>query len=138
MSDDQFPRPDLRGTLEEGGFALVNALTGGPMGSANWRFSDGIVDVEIINDRGHLAATAGPHGGPAFEAEVWANLMEVQLPGQSVEQHVGFFLQNLNEIRSLITEPNIETRLRDTNWIRVKERLGLDPSLKRPGSTNSA
>jgi hypothetical protein len=50
----------------------------------------------------------------------------------TLEQQIDFFADCLEVITQLVAgEPDIEARLRDTNWIAVRDRLGIDPNAQR-------
>jgi hypothetical protein len=117
-------------------FVLVDERTGGPMGSANWRFTNGVVDIEVYGDRGDLGIVAGPRGSRTFQAKVWARILDVEEPAQTFGDHVNFFLDRYVDIGEAIdSEPAIEEKVRDINWVFIKEHLGLDSNARRPGAS---
>jgi hypothetical protein len=120
------------------GLTLDAERTGGPMGSATWRLTNGIVDIEVYSDRGKLGAAAGKHGGRTFQVSVWARVLRASATDHlAFEPQVDFFADHLEPITRIVEgEPDIETKLRDVNWVAVRDRLGLSPDAQRgaPGT----
>ncbi len=105
------------------------------MGSARVRFSSDLIDVELYSDRGLLSVSAGRAGSLTCGCRVWAGLLGADLnAGSDVSLQVTFLFEHLGEMREQIArDPHIDQRLRDLSWRLVKERLGLDPDMPRPG-----
>src|SRR5215216_5930493 len=104
--------PDaVQARLSGVGLALIQADTGGPMGSANWRYSDGVVDIEVYNDRGRMGASAGRAGGDTFQHVVWARVFgSPASTTATLDEQLDFFLQHLQQIRDAVThDPAIDT-----------------------------
>ncbi|MFI7662894.1 hypothetical protein ACIBTW_28850 [Micromonospora parva] len=120
------------------GLSLDAERTGGPMGSATWRITNGIIDIEIYSDRGLMGAAAGRHGGRTFDVAVWARALSAGVANSvAIDEQIDFLADNLEVITQLVqAEPEIETKLRDINWVAVKDRLNLSPEANReaPGS----
>jgi hypothetical protein len=95
--------------------------------------TNGIVDIEIYSDRGIMGVAAGKHGGRTFDIDVWARVLSTQASSNmAVEHQIDFFADRLEVITDLVdSEPDIETKLRDLNWVAVKDRLGIDPDARR-------
>jgi hypothetical protein len=69
---------------------------------------------------------------------VWSKVLGVQVTRDAqIGQQVDFFVDNLEVITRLVqADPEIEAKLRDINWVAVKDRLNLSPEANRddPGS----
>lgn len=116
-------------------FALVSQDVEGPIGSGRWRFSDGLVALEVHNDRGTFGCGMGPVDDATFEVGVWSQILNVAVEAEiGLEEQIAFFIDNIVDIRSVVAnDPGVAEKLRKINWILVKQRLGLPPGTKRPG-----
>jgi hypothetical protein len=118
-------------------FTLTQEVVGGPMGSALFRFSSEIVNIDIQSDREKLDITVGPIGDHSYGFVVWAKLLGVSASElTSFDDQIEFFMEHLDAIiRAVRNDRLIDERLRDLNWVLVKEHLGLDPDQPRPGAS---
>jgi hypothetical protein len=56
--------------------------------------------------------------------------------GLGVKEQADFLLGHVAQIENAIErDPQIGDRLRSSNWRFVKEYLGLDPDMRRPGES---
>jgi hypothetical protein len=111
------------------GFRVVDERLGGPMGSGRVRLSDGACVVDLISDRGVLAITLGRSGGEdTWSIETWAEVLGIEMDEYAgIAEEVDFVVERLPTIEEVLaTDPGVDTRLRDVNWRRVKDHLGLD------------
>lgn len=133
MSSSSMPAYAYERLIDDKGLSLDVERTGGPMGSATWRMTNSIIDIEVYSDRGRMGAAAGKHGGSAFGVGVWARLLDDSATDDmTLEQQIDFFVERLDVITRIgEREPDLEEKLRDINWIAVKNRLGLHPDAKR-------
>jgi hypothetical protein len=134
---------DLEAVLAERlarlGFTRQSADTGGPMGSGRVRYSSGRADVVLESDRGSLGVTAGPRGTATYGYQPWADLLGLDVDaGLDVMAQAEFLLGHAEQIENVIEcDPDIGDRLRSSNWRFVKEYLGLDPDMRRPGAPSA-
>lgn len=121
---------------EVAGLRPTQEDVGGPMGSARWRFSDGIVDLDLNCDKGTWGVTVGPTGFATFQISVWETVLGRQGPTDaSFDEQLNFFLENLDDIREFISHGSeAGARLRNENWTQVRDKLGLDPEAEWPVS----
>lgn len=122
------------------GFALEAADRDGPMGTGFVRYSSGRCDVVLTSERGVLGITVGPPGGAAFGFKPWADLLGMEVDaGLDVDAQVDFLLGHADQIEKVIErDPAVAQRLRSANWRYVKEYLGLDPDMPRPGTSEGS
>ena len=106
------------------------------MGSGEIRYSNHRLDVVLHSDRGSPAVTIGSHGGLTVAYQPWADLLGVEVERDlDVRRQLEFLLEQARKIEELIEhDPEIDERLRELNWRVVKEHLGLDPNMPRPGA----
>jgi hypothetical protein len=123
------------------GFVVVDERLGGPMGSGRVRLSDGACVVDLISDRGVLAITLGRSGGEdTWSIETWAEVLGIEMDEYAgIAEEVDFVVERLPTIEEVLaTDPGVDTRLRDVNWRRVKDHLGLDADTPRPGLADNS
>jgi hypothetical protein len=126
--------------LCELGFALDTADSDGPMGTGLVRYSSGQCDVLLIIERGMLAVTVGLPGQADFGYKPWADLLGLEVDaGLDADAQADFLLGHADQIEKLIErDPAVAQRLRSANWRYVKEYLGLDPDMPRPGASEGS
>jgi hypothetical protein len=126
--------------LSELGFALAEVDRDGPMGTGLVRYSSGRCDVLLIIERGVLAITVGLPGDADFGYKPWADLLDLEVDaGLDVDAQADFLLGHAEQIEKLIEgDPAVAQRLRSANWRYVKEYLGLDPNMPRPGASEGS
>lgn len=134
LSFDEFAQSADEG-LRQRGFVLAGEDKAGPMGSGEIRYSSGRSDVVLHSDRGLPAVTMGPRGAFTYGYRPWADLLGLEVdPGLDVHSQLEFLLEHADRIEEMIErDPRIDERLRELNWRVVKEHLGLDPNMPRPG-----
>lgn len=122
------------------GFACETADRRGPMGSGRVRYSSGRSDVVLDSDRGSLAVTIGPPGFATYGYRPWADLLGLAVDADlDVKEQAEFLLGQAQQIENAIErDPQIGDRLRSSNWRFVKEYLGLDPDMRRPGEAGGS
>ena len=122
--------------LSSAGFTLASERLGGPMGSALWRFSSALIDFEVVDDHGQLSVVVGPKGEYRFFAVTWAAFLGIALPvSAEFDQQLDFGLAHLEEIeRAIEGDSRVGEALEEINWSLVKQQLGLDPGMPRPGT----
>jgi hypothetical protein len=110
------------------------------MGSGRVRYSSGRSDISFHSDRGTLAVTMGAPGSPTFGYRPWADLLGLTVPpGLDATAQAEFLLDHAGRVEAMIADdPKISDRLRALNWGYVKEYLGLDPDMPRPGHPRPA
>lgn len=133
MSRGNLPEYARERLMDGKGLALDVERTGGPMGSATWRLTNGIIDIEVYSDRGRMGAAAGRHGGRTFDVGVWARVLDATIAsGSTIDDQIDFFADRIDVITRVVErEPGIETKLSDANWVAVKDRLDLSPDARR-------
>jgi hypothetical protein len=121
------------------GFILTEERTGGPMGSALWRFSSEFVDLEFQSDRGTPVIVCGPRGRALFNFLPWADLLGTNVDKSAdYSEQFEFFVNNIGLISQEVrNDPDIQDKLEDLNWAIIKHRLHLDPRTPRPGRSGS-
>jgi hypothetical protein len=64
---------------------------------------------------------------------VWARALSAGVTNNvTIDEQIDFLADNLEVITQLVqAEPEIETKLRDINWVAVKDRLNLSPEANR-------
>ena len=132
---DQFV-DSVREVFGRYGFVLESEDRTGPMGSGEIRYSSLRSDLVLHSDRGCPAVTMGRHGGLTYGYQSWADLLGVEVD-QDIDVHrqLAFLLEQASRIEALIErDSGIDERLRELNWRVVKEHLGLDPEMRRPGA----
>lgn len=122
--------PDnLEQRLQPHGFALVERSSGGPMGSVMLLFTDGIVDISVFDDRGEKGVGLGVRSGITYGIQVWHRVLGIgpAVPA-SVDGQLAWVIRHIGLVRSTVErDADINERLREMNWILVKERLRLSP-----------
>lgn len=115
--------------LRAHGFTPVERSSGGPMGSAMFLFTDGVVDVSVFDDRGQQGVGVGVRGGTTYEIQVWRHLLGISLSVPlSVDDQLAWVLHHLENVRTMIEhDAGTDERLREINWAFVKDRLGFGP-----------
>lgn len=123
----------LTDRLAELGFTITEQRSGGPMGSALWRFSSDMLDLQILNDRGQHVVIWGPKGGPLYNFIPWGELLGFSLEKTaSFEMQLDFVLEHLPQITDKVAEdPAIVGKLRQINSEIVRRRLGLDEQRRK-------
>lgn len=118
---------DFEQYLDARGFMLVERSSGGPMGSAKSLFTDGVVDISVFNDRGQRGVGVGVHGGETYEMSVWSRVLGARPPASlNINDQIAWLVAHLEDARSEIgRDPRTGERLREVNWVFIKERLGL-------------
>ncbi|MDF3143015.1 MULTISPECIES: hypothetical protein [unclassified Streptomyces] len=128
--------------LMERGFSVTEERQVGGFENILLRFVGEGCEVHLIRERGRWGITLTPPAGePKLPPQIWRYYMddiplEVALAEQaeSFESEVAFVRNRLHEITAVAqSDENIGDRLVDINWAIVKDRLGLDPGMPRPG-----
>jgi len=125
----------MSGRLIPLGYRVVDESLDGPMGSGRVRLTNGRCDVDLHSDRGDLSITLGRHGEQSWGISVWADVLGIVLDERTdVSSEIAFVGAHLRQVEQLLDEdPKLETQLREINWRRVKEYLGLNPNMPPPG-----
>jgi hypothetical protein len=123
----------VRGRVEEAGFRQTSTFASS-MGK-QYLFSDGVVDLEFVHDRGYDHVGLGVAGVGTFGYRAWANAIGMPFAdGLNHVEQVGYFLANLQQIREFVaTQPDADARLRAANYKLVAPQIGLDPNKPAPG-----
>jgi len=131
---DQFVS-SVREELTRHGFLPDGEDRAGPMGSGEVRFSSVGSELVLHSDRGIPAITIGPHSGITYGYLRWAALLGVKVDQDlDLYRQLDFLLEHKPGIEEFIEcYPGIDEKLRELNWCAVKEYLGLDPKMVRPG-----
>jgi hypothetical protein len=144
VADRSMKLEELEALLAENlgrlGFACETEDRHGPMASGYVRYSSSRSDVVLDSDRGLLAITMGPPGFATFGYRPWADVLGLAVDADlDVKEQAEFLLGHAQQIESTIEhDPQIGDRLRSSNWRFVKEYLGLDPDMRRPGEAEDA
>jgi hypothetical protein len=69
-----------------------------------------------------------------WSSEIWAEVLGIEMDEYAgIAWEVDFVVERLPTIEEVLaTDPGVDTRLREVNWRRVKDHLGLDPDTPRP------
>ncbi len=105
------------------------------MGSGRVRFSDGMFVLDLIADRSQLVVALGSVAGQTtWTVDVWAEALGVEpVEASDFAGQVEFAIDLLPVARvEAERDPELENRVRNLNWRRVKEALGLDPDTPLP------
>ena len=120
------------------GFALTREYDDPITGNAQWRFTSGVVDFEVGDDRDELYVTAGPAGVRGFGMITWAAVLGVQPPDypdhneEQLGRQLDFALSNLDKIRTAIEgNDRILDELKEANRSIALRRLRLDEDMRR-------
>jgi hypothetical protein len=75
-----------------------------------------------------------------FGYRPWADLLGLAVDADlDVKEQAEFLLGHAQQIENAIEhDPQIGDRLRSSNWRFVKEYLGLDPDMRRPGEAEGS
>ncbi|NNN21870.1 MAG: hypothetical protein HKL80_07720 [Acidimicrobiales bacterium] len=118
------------------GFLPKSEDRDGPMGSGEVQYSSVTSELVLHSDRGIPAVTIGPHSGITYGYLRWAEFLGIKVDQDlDVYRQLDFILEQKRRIDELIEgHPGIDEKLRELNWCAVKDHLGLDPKMARPGN----
>ena len=137
---------DLSEWLLARGFSVTEERQDGGFEDILLRFIGEGCEVHLIRQRGSWNITLSTSAGePKLPPRIWRYYldrvpMEVTLAerSESFESESAFVQGRLHEVIAAVqSDENIEERLVEINWTIVKDRLGLDPGMPRPGQPES-
>jgi hypothetical protein len=121
--------------ISRSGFRVVDERVGGPMGSGRVRLSDGHCDVDLVDDRGALSIAIGRSGSDqSWSTAVWLEVLDLEMHEiNDIADEVDLIVELLPVIQTeLAADRDLDVRLREANWRRVKDHLGMDPDASLP------
>ncbi|MDV9171992.1 hypothetical protein R6V09_17965 [Streptomyces sp. W16] len=133
---------DLSEWLLGRGFVMTEDRQVGGFEDILLRFAGEGCEVNLVRQRGKWGITLAPPGGePKLYPQIWRYYLDSvplqeTLAGraESFESEVSFVRDRLDEVIVAVqSDRNVGDRLVGINWAIVKDRLGLDPGMPRPG-----
>lgn len=124
--------------LNEAGFVLSWQREDLRSGNAQWRFTSGVVDVEVGDDRDELYVAVGPIEVDGCGVNVWGEMLGFRVPDyfaydeEQLNVQLDVVLGHLDKIRMAIEEDDqIVNKMRRVNRLISMRRLKVDENMRR-------